>query len=1723
MKDQYQKYETLGFSVDHSLFKNEDHEVLKAIRNADGHLVVLKTIVTGQNDKRKLSKLSHEYAILKKLDHKSIVKPISIHQHAGEMFLVQNYCAGESLKAKIIKGNLSINDFLLISINICEALAYLHDQGYLHRDINSTNIVVNQNNDITLIDFDICALTQHQIIDAAQPEYLEGTLEYMSPEQTGRTSYAVTASSDLYSLGIVMYEMLTGKIPFTSTDPMEVIHFHLGKHPAQLSSIKPNLSPLIAQLVHTLMDKNPDARYQSAEGLIFDLQAIKEVTGNRGVDFNQFILKTEDKSGKLTKKQKIYGREKEINYLLNQLHETADKNSKLIMLSGYSGVGKSVIIKQLQQPVIQSGGVFITGKFEQFKKNIPYSALIEAIEEKIRNILSEGTKSIIFWKNKIEETLGQNTALIVEVIPSLELITGKKQSLAVLQPAEQEFRFKMVLLDFIFCFASTDSPLVIFFDDLQWADLPSINLIENIVTTHRSMAVTILGTYRSNEVDDLHPLYLSIKQLKKEGVEIKELHLDPLTEEVTCEIVADALNMYSAEQSAELGKYVYLKTNGNPFFINRFLLTIYEQKLIQFKPKTGWTWDISSIEKLDYTDNVLDLMSNQVSNLPDTTAHVLRSASIIGGIFSLEMLSSLLNQSSQQTYIQLLPAIKDGFILPLDLNYRLVYLPNSENKTYEEQEDSYFKFLHDRVHQAVYRQVGDEEKKNKHLSIGRLLTSGIYVSKLNDLVFEITSHYSECLDLVVDDAERIKFANIFALGGKKAKDSASYDVAIDLLEKGRSLLPDNSWDSNYDLTFNIISDLGLCHSLAGNHDKADSIFNLLLDHAETKFEKLNIYYTQSSLYYKIGNATKSLQIGREAMKMYGITFPTNKKWITMTAYFQLIKYLILFSTKYRSKESIFSIKECHDEEEKAITNYMIDISTSAYVLNQELMMIVVLRIIGQFLKKGFTDGTLWGFAGFSTIVYSALGLSKLGFKLWDITTELHNRVESPIIKSKVAYSISSFYKHWRFPNKLHAEDMMHIFKSSYAGGDQIWAGLSIANQLWEQSIIGLPLDQVLNDATKGKAYLIRTKTSSGLNLMMPQWHFVNCLLGNSSQLGRWELDEVLELNNPDQQLNLTEKAYLFTSKIPLFYYFKQWDEGLNWIDEGEKYQANNLGTNLIAEWKFYSALIISNTYKTLEPKRQRKFFNHFRQSLKDFKRWAEDCPANFEAQNLILQAELQTMQNSLGTSIKLYEQAIQSAHQFGLIHLEAIANEQASLLMNNSGLAKQSSHYIKDAMVLYQKWNAYAKCTHLGEMYPTVFHNLKSPTSVDNESDSRAFNQTLDLGSIIKASQALTSQLKVNELIKKLLSITIENAGAERGLFIIPKSNELFIKAEGKTNSIDIQLYDNKKVEDNINLPQSIVNLSWQTQDFIYASDALEDVRFNNDPFVLNNQLKSIACIPVSNKGKKIGLIYLENKSIKGLFNEAKKELLSILTSQIAISYENAQLYENMEEEVQERTKELELEKANAVYERGISEKLLLNILPKEIAHELKYTGKSEAKLYDRVSVLFTDFVDFTQTSEKLSPHDLVSELNKCFQSFDLIMDKHDLEKIKTIGDAYLAVGGLPIEVPDHAKKTVDAALDILAWVKDPSNKCLFDIRIGVHTGPVIAGIVGYKKYVYDIWGDTVNTASRMESSSITGKINISSETHKEINNYYICSHRGKITAKHKGEIDMYFVESIKQ
>ncbi|MBK9735517.1 MAG: AAA family ATPase [Saprospiraceae bacterium] len=539
----------------------------------------------------------------------------------------------------------------------------------------------------------------------------------------------------------------------------------------------------------------------------------------------------------------------------------------LTLVSGYSGVGKSVLVKQFQKNVLEGRGIFMAGKFDQYKKNIPYFAFIGAFDERIKSILSESDEMIAEWKTNFLTALGSNASLVTEVVPDLEMITGKLPPTPKLQPAEQEFRFRMVLLDFVYCFTTQDAPLVIFLDDLQWADLPSLNLLERILTTPRKNELLIIGAYRSNEVTDIHPLTFTKEQIIKERVSFEEILLKPLDQETTIKIVAESFGM-DMTQAQDLGTHVFSKTRGNPFFINRFLQSLYENKYVYSNDKGRWVWDKVTLESLEFTDNVIDLMARELAMLPESTQDIMKSASLLGSTFNLTNLSLITGKTQPEIFDILSPALKSGYILPIDMNYRSLSLYQTGiNQTVMEDSkkvDSSFRFLHDRVQQSAYAMIPVDERAREHLETGRKLFKNTPNEKLADEVFDIVTHYADSLHLVTDKDEKKSLAKLFLLAGKKAKDSTSYDVAVRYLTLGHELLQTDSWDSDYQLTFDLFSELVECENLNSNHEKSEILFEEILKNARTRFEKLRVYYIQNSLYLKIGNTAKALQTGRDA-------------------------------------------------------------------------------------------------------------------------------------------------------------------------------------------------------------------------------------------------------------------------------------------------------------------------------------------------------------------------------------------------------------------------------------------------------------------------------------------------------------------------------------------------------------------------------------------------------------------------------------------------------------------------------------------------------------------------------------------------------------------------------------------------------------------------------------------------------------------------------------------
>ncbi|MEO5581356.1 MAG: GAF domain-containing protein, partial [Saprospiraceae bacterium] len=980
--------------------------------------------------------------------------------------------------------------------------------------------------------------------------------------------------------------------------------------------------------------------------------------------------------------------------------------------------------------------------------------------------------------------------------------------------------------------------------------------------------------YRNNEVSEMHPLTLSIQQIKKEKVVVREIELSPLDNSTTIQIVADSFGM-SLEVAGEIGNHIYQKTKGNPFFINRFLQSLYENKFVYIGSDDQWHWDKAAVEGLSYSDNVIDLMAKELKALPADTTETLKYAAVLGNSFNISTMASVMLKNQNEVFQSLQPALNTGYLLSMDLKYRTFSLfKEGIEKNFESESENLaigFKFLHDRVQQAAYALIPILDRGKIHLQTARILNAKTSSDKLNDTLFDIASHYTQCLELVKDPAEKRVVIELFLKAGEKAKDSTSYDVAIKYLTNAIELLPDQSWDSDYKLTFSIYSALSESESLNGKHARAEQLFDQMLKFAKTNLEKLKIYYIHSALYLKIGDTKSSLALGREAMKLYNIHFPESEMAIKAKATYDIAKYLLLFATKYKNKEKLYNLPECEDEEIIAINQFLIDIATSAYQVDQNLMVILVLRIIGHYLKFGFTDASGWGFSGFSVITYSGIGLSKRGFDLWDITQKLHQRTRSTVIKTKLDYTVNAFYTQWKYPLTENLGEIINNVRACLMNGDPNFAGYAIALFFWKKLSGGLKLTDSLESASEFIEYMVENKIDSGINFINPSLQLAKSLIGQTAATGAWDSEdykEVQVLGKLNAIGNKTNIAFYYNFKLPYYYYFNKHEEGLEWAEAGDPLMTFILGHYFLSEWYFYYSLLISSRYHSFTPEQKKKFKKIFNRNFKWFKHWIKGSKENFEQQWFILRAEMCTMNDQTEQSVLFYEQAIIAATKHGFTQFAAIANERIALQLSKAGIAKQSNYYLKDAFDLYDQWSAYGKCKQMMQQRPDLFND-----KILNQSGSTRTNLSiaaLDYGSLIKASHSISSKIKLDELIQRLMHVLLENAGAQRGVLLIPKQNELYIVAEGIAGPDSIQSNISIPLTESNLVPLSLINYCWRTQEIKSSSNAVQEELYKNDKYVQEHNIKSMICLPLNNKGNKVGLIYLENSLIEGVFTANK-------------------------------------------------------------------------------------------------------------------------------------------------------------------------------------------------------------------------------------------------------------
>ena len=1697
----------LGYSISETLHEGNSSAVLRATSTSGRNHVILKTSAKGYPGSTEVAILTKEFNTLRELEIDGVNKVLELVTFDNKPVLVMEDIGGITLAEFFRTTTFNLATFLEIAIKVADILGRIHARNIMHKNINPHNIIINKDTgQIRVIDFAISAKLSNERTSVRNPNVLEGSLMYMSPEQTGRMNRSIDYRTDMYSLGITFYELLTGQLPFQTSDPMELLHCHIAKKITPVTEINPQVPKVLSDIVLKLTAKIAEDRYQSAIGLKYDLEQCLDDLKEKSV-IKEFPIGQKDFYSRFKVPEHVYGRDKELEALLNSFEDAANGRCMLMLISGPSGIGKTSLVNEIHKPGVRRNSYFISGKLDQFKSNIPFNAFTHAFSDLLRQLVSEPKEKLDQIRLDLSARLGLNTSILTDLVPEFKLIIQRDSTAFELNPVESQNRFFFTLNDFIKVFATREHPLTIFLDDLQWCDDSSLRLIRELVMKEIPY-LFIIGAYRENEIHTGHPLALAIEEIKKTK-RIHEVYLGALDEQNVNQLVADTL-MRSPEETKELANSIFKRTAGNPFYINELLKTIHHRDLIRFNFISGkWTWDIEKISQLAISENVVELMTGRLIELPDPCLRLLELAACIGNSFKLKTLTLVTGKKASEIAESLWPALQTEIIIPLSGNYRLVVTEDDFDVTY--------KFHHDRIQQAAYLLVEADRRKLLNLEIGRILYRTSTEAEINDTLIELVRHFNEGMDLITDLVEKNQLSEMNLKAGKKAQAAVAYHSALQYFKNGIELLPDSPWQTHYEMAFELYAGYAQNAYQTNNYSVAEDCIDLLLAQARTNLEKVAILSMRVRQYNTVGKPEEAIRSGIEGLKLLGYRLPEKP------GQFLVLKELVraTWSLGRRKSTDVLNARALEDPEKKAAVRMLTEIGPSAFIMgNDNLYALTQLKVTNLSFIYGNAPESAYAYIVFGTVLAGLFGNLKAAENFGKLALALNEKLGDVEFRCRLiaAYGVLThhFNHHW----KTCGDWFKKGIEAGYLSGDLFYLAYCAVNCTLDNPTLSLPasLDdqkkylKVVKDTNYADAY-----DTARMNLQATK----NRMGLTDSPLS---LDDQ-EFNEDECMQQMTKRKYFsgigmfHIHKAAIFLEYEQYEKAFDSVKNADRYVKSLVSLIVLTRLCITSFFTCSGYLQTVKNAPASVLKKRMKKELLKMKKWAAYNPTNFRHLQYLMEAEMSIIEKRFFQCQDLYDKSIKLANQNEWRADEAYANELAAKFFSRHRRDKAALGYFQETYYLSDLLGAAGKTAFLKDKYPDFLSTVKGRSMIGAKPNSEYLHvngkdnfQSLDVATITKSSQAISEEIKLESLLAKIMNIIMVNAGAENGMLLLEHQGKLFIQASVKGS--EVSTMQNLPVKESETLPQTIINYVFRLIEPVVLDDASKQGEFMNDKYILEHKPKSVLCSPIVFMNKLYGIIYLENNISIGAFTGDRLKVLQLLSSQMAISIQNANMYANLEEKVAERTQELQLEKKK-------SDDLLFNILPEGVANELKLTGSAEAKQFDNTTVLFTDFVDFTKISESLTPKALVAEVHLCFTAFDAIMDKNGLEKIKTIGDAYLAVCGMPSEDPDHAIRAANAALDILQFIKKRKEEGgVFDIRIGLNSGPVVAGIVGVKKFVYDIWSDTVNTAARMENNSEPGKINISSATYHLIQDRFACTYRGMINVKSKGLIEMYFVDS---
>jgi predicted ATPase/class 3 adenylate cyclase len=1647
-------------------------------RDAEGARII-KVLKAQYPTNLDLAVYRREAELLAKVDSPHVNRLLAVEEQGNGVLLKIEDIGGLPLSEHFAQQTPRLDEFLTIAVQISRGLADVHRANIIHREVTPSNIVYNPNRRLVqIVDLGAASERSRERPSVQTPDRPEGALAYVSPEQTGRMNRSVDHRSDLYSLGATLYELLVGKTPFDGSDSLRLVYDQIARAPVPPHQQVATIPNVVSEIVVKLLEKNPEDRYQSATGLLRDLEECERQLLQTG-NIEDFELATEDYNERFQLPERLYGRENELSALLGDFAKVRSGQTRALLISGASGVGKSSLVRELYRPLAEERGYFVEGKFEVLRRDEPYSAIIQALRQLVKHVLSY--PNIDIWRKDFKAKLGGKAAVLTKIVPELKLFTGELSEEETSEASAHDAlnRFHLTVQNFISVFTRTQ-PVVLFLDDLQWADAASLALLQSLLNDLSSRGLFFVGAYRDDEVGASHPVNAVLESIRN-SCPITEISVLPLSRDNVRDLISDAFRGGKSE-TAELASIVMEKTAGNPFFIGEFLHALYDDDHLRFDRGRGcWSWEVQAIRRLGMTDNVVDLMTTRLQKLPPETQEMLKLAASVGTAFGTDTLALLVDTNEKAVLKALGPAIQQLLVLNME---------DTGNG------GTQYRFLHDRVQHAAYSLIPNCERQSLHLRIARLLRQNLSEQELMEQLFPITDHYNAGRSLIEAVQEKTALATMNLAAGQKAKAAGAFGPALKYFEIGTEMLQSDSWQHEFQLTHILYLERGEAELLNGNETASEELLDLVVQNSPTALLMIPAFAIRIAARNAQGRFADAIRIGIEALQLLGVDIPSDVKAMNAAtaAEFERLER----SIGNGPIEGLANLPLMTDPIWLAAMKILVNMTSTAYIGMPQLYPLIVAKQVNITYEHGVGPMSAVGFASYGVLT-SAGGrenfetsrrFGKLSLALLDRLYDRKNEIN-------INFVFGTFIYQWTG----HLRDGLEYLRKAWVAavdlGNFEYAGYSAVFRAFHSLLLWSDLAATKRECDFLGENLRNMRMDRAPNAFNLACQVTANLRGESEDplrlIGDWFDESIAEATwlARNDYLSL---ALLQISRLILHFVHGEYEQAATSSRAAERFATAMTGMMPLAEYKCFQSLALIAESAHAGERTDSASLSQVASNRAALHRWAQYSPVNFLHKALLVDAELSALRGRDVTgTLAFYEQTASKARESGFLLYEGIAYERAAAFCFSRGLERPARSYLLDAQYAFERLGAKSKVNDLRRKHSVLLRG----SMVANPSELRMGVPEaggLDLESFLKAGHVISGAVRMDNLLTELMKILLENAGAERGAIIFAQDETLTAAAQGSLHDPNVAL-ESRPLTDAEELPAGVIRYVARTHERIVLENAYAKGPFTQERSVRTRQIRSLLCAPIMHHDRLSAIVYLENNLTTGVFTEARTAILTLLSGQIAISIDNAEVYERLEEKVRERTEQLELRNRfiRTTFGRYLSDEVVNQLLETEAG--LSLGGETR-----EVTILIADLRGFTARVEKLPPEKVVTLVNNYLGVMTDVIMKYEGTIDAFVGDGIMVIFGAPLLRPDDAERAVACALEMqlaMTTVKQLNEReglPFVESGIGINTGLVVAGNVGSQKRAkYSVIGNTVNLAARIESCTTGGQILASESTVRQV------------------------------